>query len=342
MPTPCPRLAVPSTSPSSRVVADKGSDEVVFKAMGRAINKTVMVVELIKNTTTGSTDITNMWEPLEEGLLPLETTRHVSMITITLSKKELDTSSIGNLIRNQYPLYYCMQAITKSGFVEPTPIQSQGWPTTLKGRDLIGIAQTGSGKTLSYLLPRVVHVGAQLRLGVEIVIATPGRLIDMMEAGHTNLRRVTYLVLDEADRMLDMGFEPQIRKIVAQIRPDRQTLYWSATWPREVEALARQFLQNPYKVIIGSPELKANHSIQQIVEVISDHEKYPRMDGWPALSIHGDKAQAERDYVLAEFKSGKSPIMAATGAIMSKVDNFPFGLPHLSVSIGSVTQAVQL
>ncbi|ONL94375.1 hypothetical protein ZEAMMB73_Zm00001d027951 [Zea mays] len=341
MPTPCPRLAVPSTSPSSRVVADKGSDEVVFKAMGRAINKTVMVVELIKDRTiTAHEPVILEFKII--SLCRLETTRHVSMITITLSKKELDTSSIGNLIRNQYPLYYCMQAITKSGFVEPTPIQSQGWPTTLKGRDLIGIAQTGSGKTLSYLLPRVVHVGAQLRLGVEIVIATPGRLIDMMEAGHTNLRRVTYLVLDEADRMLDMGFEPQIRKIVAQIRPDRQTLYWSATWPREVEALARQFLQNPYKVIIGSPELKANHSIQQIVEVISDHEKYPRMDGWPALSIHGDKAQAERDYVLAEFKSGKSPIMAATGAIMSKVDNFPFGLPHLSVSIGSVTQAVQL
>jgi ATP-dependent RNA helicase DDX5/DBP2 len=293
---------------------------------------------------------------------------------------------------------YCMQAIAKSGFVEPTPIQSQGWPMALKGRDMIGIAQTGSGKTLSYLLPGLVHVGAQprleqgdgpivlilaptrelavqiqqesgkfgsysrtrstciyggapkgpqirdLRRGVEIVIATPGRLIDMLEGGHTNLRRVTYLVLDEADRMLDMGFEPQIRKIVAQIRPDRQTLYWSATWPREVESLARQFLQNPYKVIIGSPDLKANHSIQQIIEVISEHEKYPRlskllsdlmdgsriliffqtkkdcdkvtrqlrMDGWPALSIHGDKAQAERDYVLAEFKSGKSPIMAAT------------------------------
>nr|ALO18844.1 DEAD-box RNA helicase [Lilium davidii var. unicolor] len=183
-----------------------------------------------------------------------------------------------------------------------------------------------------------------LKRGVEIVIATPGRLIDMLEAGHTNLRRVTYLVLDEADRMLDMGFEPQIRKILSQIRPDRQTLYWSATWPKEVESLARKFLQNPYKVIIGSPDLKANQSINQIVEVVSEHEKYPRliklltelmdgskilifletkkgcdqvtrqlrMDGWPALSIHGDKAQHERDWVLSEFRSGNSPIMTAT------------------------------
>nr|CAN78903.1 hypothetical protein VITISV_026451 [Vitis vinifera] len=113
-----------------------------------------------------------------------------------------------------------------------------------------------------------------LMLGVEIVIATPGRLIDMLEAQHTNLRRVTYLVLDEADRMLDMGFEPQIRKIISQIRPDRQTLYWSATWPREVETLARQFLRNPYKVIIGSQDLKANQSIQQVVEVVTETEKY--------------------------------------------------------------------
>jgi ATP-dependent RNA helicase DDX5/DBP2 len=85
-------------------------------------------------------------------------------------------------------------------------------------------------------------------IGVEIVIATPGRLIDMMESNNTNLRRVTYLVLDEADRMLDMGFDPQIRKIVSHIRPDRQTLYWSATWPKEVEQLSKKFLYNPYKV----------------------------------------------------------------------------------------------
>ncbi|PPD73744.1 hypothetical protein GOBAR_DD29318 [Gossypium barbadense] len=221
-----------------------------------------------------------------------------------------------------------------------------------------------------------------LKRGVEIVIATPGRLIDMLEAQNTNLKRVTYLVLDEADRMLDMGFEPQIRKIVSQIRPDRQTLYWSATWPKEVESLARQFLSNPYKmlilgcpnsydvqVIIGSPDLKANQSINQVVEVITDPEKYNRlikllkdlmdgnrilifmetkkgcdqvtrqlrMDGWPALSIHGDKNQAERDWVLAEFKSGRSPIMTATdvaarGLEMVAVDLIPAKLrwAHLS------------
>ncbi|KAK6148313.1 hypothetical protein DH2020_019225 [Rehmannia glutinosa] len=301
---------------------------------------------------------------------------------------------------------YCLEVIARLGFVEPTPIQSQGWPMALRGRDLIGIAETGSGKTLSYLLPAFVHVSAQPRLaqgegpivlvlaptrelavqiqeeavkfgsyanirstciyggapkgpqirdlkrGVEIVIATPGRLIDMLEAQHTNLKRVTYLVLDEADRMLDMGFEPQIRKIISQIRPDRQTLYWSATWPREVETLARQFLRNPYKVIIGSADLKANQSIHQIVEVMTDLEKYNRlirllkdvmdgskilifvetkkgcdqvtrqlrMDGWPALSIHGDKSQDERDWVLAEFKTGRSPIMIATDVAARGLD----------------------
>ncbi|KAD6118643.1 hypothetical protein R6Q59_024849 [Mikania micrantha] len=301
---------------------------------------------------------------------------------------------------------YVMQEIVKAGFTEPTAIQAQGWPMALKGRDLIGIAETGSGKTLSYLLPAIVHVNAQpilspgdgpivlvlaptrelavqiqqeatkfgasskikstciyggvpkgpqvrdLQKGVEIVIATPGRLIDMMESLHTNLRRVTYLVLDEADRMLDMGFEPQMKKIISQIRPDRQTLYWSATWPKEVEQLARQLLYNPYKVVIGSSDLKANHSIHQHVDIVTESQKYNklvkllddimdgsrilifmdtkkgcdqitrqlRMDGWPALSIHGDKSQAERDWVLSEFKAGKSPIMTATDVAARGLD----------------------
>lgn len=91
-----------------------------------------------------------------------------------------------------------------------------------------------------------------LQNGVEIVIATPGRLLDFLQSGTTNLRRCTYLVLDEADRMLDMGFEPQIRKILGQIRPDRQILMWSATWPKEVRQLAEDFLGN-YIQVIGTP-----------------------------------------------------------------------------------------
>jgi len=188
---------------------------------------------------------------------------------------------------------------------------------------------------------------------VEIVIATPGRLIDMLESGTTNLRRITYLVLDEADRMLDMGFEPQIRKIVGQIRPDRQTLMFSATWPKDVQKLANEFLKDTIQVNIGSMDLTANHNIQQVVEVCSDFEKrsklikhldqisaenakvlifvgtkrvaddltkYLRTDGWPALAIHGDKEQRERDWVLGEFKAGRSPILIATDVASRGLD----------------------
>lgn len=140
-----------------------------------------------------------------------------------------------------------------------------------------------------------------LSAGVEICIATPGRLIDFLECGKTNLRRCTYLVLDEADRMLDMGFEPQIRKIVEQIRvgqrlsppssfppagcvislgclpsvsqPDRQTLMWSATWPKEVRQLAEDFLKDYVQINVGALELSANHNILQIVDVCMDSEK---------------------------------------------------------------------
>lgn len=112
-----------------------------------------------------------------------------------------------------------------------------------------------------------------LERGVEIVIATPGRLIDFLESGRTNLKRCTYLVLDEADRMLDMGFEPQIRKILEQIRPDRQTLMWSATWPKEVRRLAEDFLDDYIQVNVGSLELSANHNIQQLVIMCKESEK---------------------------------------------------------------------
>ncbi|KAJ5474389.1 RNA helicase (Dbp) [Penicillium sp. IBT 31633x] len=303
---------------------------------------------------------------------------------------------------------YVLSEVKAQGFDAPTAIQSQGWPMALSGRDVVGIAETGSGKTLSYCLPAIVHINAQpllapgdgpivlvlaptrelavqiqaeitkfgkssrirntcvyggvpkgpqirdLSRGVEVCIATPGRLIDMLEAGRTNLRRVTYLVLDEADRMLDMGFEPQIRKIIGQIRPDRQTCMWSATWPKEVRQLASDFLNDYIQVNVGSTDLSANHRITQIVEVVSDFEKrdkmikhlekimedrsnkciiftgtkrvadeitrFLRQDGWPALSIHGDKQQNERDWVLNEFKAGKSPIMVATDVASRGID----------------------
>jgi ATP-dependent RNA helicase DDX5/DBP2 len=191
-----------------------------------------------------------------------------------------------------------------------------------------------------------------LRNGVEICICTPGRMIDFLERGNTNLRRVTYLCLDEADRMLDMGFEPQLRKIVSQIRPDRQTLMWSATWPKEIRQLASDFLRNPIQITVGSLELTANKNIDQKFEFCSGYEKSKkfigmldkmmdgnrilvfcetkrgcddltralRNDGWPALGIHGGKEQSERDWVLNEFKTGKTPLMVATDVASRGID----------------------
>ena len=219
---------------------------------------------------------------------------------------------------------YLMSTIQQEQFVEPTPIQAQGWPIALSGHNLVAIAKTGSGKTLGYLLPAIVHTMSQdylqrgdgpivlvlaptrelaqqiqaqaikfgqpcklkisclfggapkgrqigeLERGAEICVATPGRLIDILEMGKTNFRRCTYVVLDEADRMLDMGFEPQIRKILGQIRPDRQMLMWSATWPKEVRKLACDFMDGNdfYHINIGSQSLSANHNITQIIDIV--------------------------------------------------------------------------
>lgn len=303
---------------------------------------------------------------------------------------------------------YMTDKLLSQGFTAPTAIQAVGWPNALSGRDVVGIAQTGSGKTLSFLLPSFIHINAQpylergdgpialvllptrelaqqvqavaneygalchvrhtcvyggaakgpqirdLERGCEIVIATPGRLIDFLETNKTNLRRCTYLVLDEADRMLDMGFEPQIRKIIDQIRPDRQTLMWSATWPKEVRRMAEDFLTDPIHLQVGSSSISANHNILQIIDVCLENEKHGKLmrlmeeimaesenktiiftetkrkcdqltrdmrrDGWPAMCIHGDKSQPERDWVLNEFRTGKSPILVATDVASRGLD----------------------
>lgn len=292
-----------------------------------------------------------------------------------------------------------MQRIEEMGWRKPTPIQSQGLPMALSGRDMVGIARTGSGKTASFLLPALVHIRDQpeLRRGDgpvclvlvptrelaqqvesvarelagalgmsvvacyggeakrnqarnltrenEICVATPGRLLDFLESGEISLRRCTYLVLDEADRMLDMGFEPQIRRVVDQVRPDRQTLMWSATWPKEVQQLARDFLTDYIKVNIGSLSLHANPNIKQIVEVVHEEDKERRLfnlledlrshrhktlifcetkrgvdylaerlqrSRFDCMAIHGDKPQTTRDGVIRKFREGRCNILVAT------------------------------
>ncbi|KAJ3036508.1 hypothetical protein HK097_003823, partial [Rhizophlyctis rosea] len=310
-----------------------------------------------------------------------------------------------------------MTALEAGGFESPTPIQAQGFSMALSGKNVVGIAQTGSGKTLSFVLPALVHIldqqpvqrgegpialvlaptrelavqiqevaakfgravgvrstclyggaskGPQIRDlngSPQFLIATPGRLLDLLQAGKTNLRRITYLVLDEADRMLDMGFEQPLRDILAQIRPDRQMLFWSATWPKNVRRLANDFLSNDHITVqVGSTELQANKRIEQVVRFVSEYDKEEALakllteiwekipepeatrqmcrtiifsnkkhlcdklvhamneNNWPAISIHGDKDQRERDYALHQFKSGQTPILVATDVAARGLD----------------------
>eukprot|EP00929_Paragymnodinium_shiwhaense_P080173 TRINITY_DN4179_c0_g1_i1.p1 TRINITY_DN4179_c0_g1~~TRINITY_DN4179_c0_g1_i1.p1 ORF type:complete len:600 (-),score=148.21 TRINITY_DN4179_c0_g1_i1:586-2385(-) len=213
-----------------------------------------------------------------------------------------------------------------------------------------------SGVRISACFGGVSRYGqaSDLRRGTELLVATPGRLLDFLESGVTNLKRVSYLCLDEADRMLDMGFEPQIRKIVSQIRPDRQTLMWSATWPKEIQRLARDFCrEDPIKLTIGSEELSLNPNIKQQIEVVGEYDKRGAFMDWvksavgseskvlvftetkrgadalarelqyhnlSANAIHGDKDQRQRDRSLAEFKSGRCNILVATDVAQRGID----------------------
>uniref|UniRef100_A0A8C4VZM8 RNA helicase n=1 Tax=Gopherus evgoodei TaxID=1825980 RepID=A0A8C4VZM8_9SAUR len=291
-----------------------------------------------------------------------------------------------------------MANIRKVGFENPTPIQSQAWPIILQGIDLIGIAQTGTGKTLAYLMPGFIHLDSQpiprdqrggpgmlvlaptrelalqveaecskytykgiksiciygggdrkgqikmVTKGVDIVIATPGRLNDLQMNNFINLKSITYLVLDEADRMLDMGFEPQIMKILLDVRPDRQTIMTSATWPDGVRRLAKSYLKDPMIVYVGTLDLAAVNTVEQKVIIIPEEEKRaftryfidtlkPKdkviifvgkkltaddlssdfsLQGIPVQSLHGNREQCDREQALDDFKKGRVRILIAT------------------------------
>ena len=306
----------------------------------------------------------------------------------------------------------CLDVIKRLGYASPTAIQSQAIPAIMSGRDIIGVAKTGSGKTMAFLLPMFRHIKdqrpvennegpigivmtptrelavqiyreskpflkalglravcvyggapiseqiAEMKRTAEIVVATPGRLIDLLTANSgrvTNLRRVTYLVLDEADRMFDMGFEPQVMKIVNNIRPDRQTVLFSATFPKQMESLARKVLRNrPLEITVGGRSVVAAE-IEQIVEVRQEDTKFNRLleilgdvynsdkdartlifvdrqeaaddllkelikKGYVTMSLHGGKDQVDRDETISDFKAGNVPIVTATSVAARGLD----------------------
>ncbi|KAK3700954.1 pre-mRNA processing RNA-helicase [Vermiconidia calcicola] len=304
-----------------------------------------------------------------------------------------------------------LDVIRDQKFEKPTSIQAQALPAIMSGRDVIGVAKTGSGKTVAFILPMFRHIKdqrplenldgpiglilaptrelatqihreckpylkalnlravcayggapikdqiAELKRGAEIVVCTPGRMIDLLAANTgrvTNLRRVTYVVLDEADRMFDMGFEPQITKMLNNIRPQRQTVLFSATFPRGMEALARKALTKPIEIIVGGRSVVASE-ITQVIEVRSEASKFKRLlellgelhehdedarslifverqetadnmlkdllrKQYPCVSIHGGREQIDRDQAINDFKAGVYPVMVATSVAARGLD----------------------
>lgn len=270
-------------------------------------------------------------------------------------------------------------------YSSPSSIQAQAIPAIMSGRDIIGVAKTGSGKTLSFVLPLLRHIQdqpplkkgdgpiglimtptrelalqihkelnhftkklnisscccfggssiesqiAELKKGAQIIVGTPGRIIDLLAANSgrvTNLQRVTYLVLDEADRMFDMGFEPQVTKVFTRVRPDRQTVLFSATFPRKMELLAKKILDNPMEIVVGGISVVASE-ITQKVELFENEDdksleeaKFSKL--LSTLNDYGDKdaeckilifveKQIAADELLVKLLTEKYPCLAIHG-----------------------------
>ena len=298
-------------------------------------------------------------------------------------------------------------------FDKPSPIQASAWPYLFKGHDIIGVAETGSGKTLGFGVPAINHivksnnkklqvlvVSPTRELATQIydnlkeltdstslncvcvyggvpkdqqrkdiaksqcVIATPGRLVDFINEGSINLNDVDYLVLDEADRMLEKGFEEDIKLIIKSVKNERQTLMFTATWPKEVRELANGFMKNPIKVNVGNrDELTANKRITQYVEVIDPYDKEKRLiqllnqyqsknkddkilifalykkeasrierslkyKGFEVAALHGDLSQIQRQQALDSFKKGECNLLLATDVAARGLD-----IPNVKVVI---------
>jgi ATP-dependent RNA helicase RhlE len=294
-----------------------------------------------------------------------------------------------------------LQSITDVGYTTPTPIQTAAIPHVLAGSDLIGIAQTGTGKTAAFVLPileqlaklpqsrtpralivaptrelaaqideNVRTLGAAMRIrcatvfggvgerpqidalrrGVDIVVATPGRLIDLMGSRHVSLTDVRIAVLDEADRMLDMGFLPQIRRIVEALPKKRQTLLFSATLSKDIEKVTSEFLRNPQTVEIGRRSNPADsvaqylypvpksRKIDLLVHLLRDNalesvlvfsrtkhgaDKIARKlfaAKIQAVTLHSNRSQSQRTQALDAFKNGRARVLVATDIAARGID----------------------
>jgi ATP-dependent RNA helicase RhlE len=297
-----------------------------------------------------------------------------------------------------------LQNLEKAGYITPTPIQAESIPHLLEGSDLLGIAQTGTGKTAAFTLPMLqrlanrdfslmpcepralilaptrelasqikesldkygeglklkyavifggVGQGTQvnaLRNGLDILVATPGRLLDLMNQGHCRLGRVEIFVLDEADRMLDMGFINDIRKIIPKLPPKKQTLLFSATMPGEIASLAAKLLHNPKKVEVTPPSTTVEKIDQRIIhckkadknqllkKIINEESTeltlvftrtkhgankivdYLNFFKIPCAAIHGNKSQSAREQALENFKQGKIKVLIATDIAARGID----------------------
>jgi len=296
-----------------------------------------------------------------------------------------------------------LEAVSNAGYTTPTPIQSAAIPRVLDGRDLIGIAQTGTGKTAAFVLPilellakkpaangrgpralvvaptrelaaqieeNVRLLGKTMRVrcavifggvgerpqidavrrGVDIVVATPGRLLDLMGAGHVSLRNVEIAVLDEADRMLDMGFLPQIRRVVSALPKQRQTLLFSATLSPDIERVTKEFLRAPETVEIGRRANPAE-SVEQVLYPVPKSRKIDlllhllrdesldsvlifsrtkhgadkiarklKQAGVDAATIHSNRSQSQRIQALDAFKRGHARVLVATDIASRGID----------------------
>ncbi|KZC13703.1 PREDICTED: probable ATP-dependent RNA helicase DDX43 [Dufourea novaeangliae] len=367
------------------------------------------LVPIIKNFYKEHPDVTNMTKEQVAHIRQINNNIEVRYM-FDEQEKQSQVFDIPNPIETFEQAFESysdiLEEIRKQGFVKPSPIQCQAWPVLLSGKDLIGIAQTGTGKTLAFLLPALIHIEGQetprserngpnvlvmaptrelalqiekevnkysyhgikavcvygggsrkeqvnmVLKGVEIVIATPGRLNDLVEANILNISSVTYLVLDEADRMLDMGFEPQIRKTLLDIRPDRQTVMTSATWPQGVRRLAQSYMQNPIQIFVGSLDLATVHTVVQKIYIIDEPEKIDMMhqffremgpkdkvivffgkksrvddiasdlalQGMNCQSIHGGREQSDREQALEDLKTGEVQILLATDVASRGID----------------------